>query len=247
MGFVWLICRTVFPARLKAVVHLVPSGTAIWFLLGKMDGPGSRLVRLRAEQIHRVDSLFQAVPHLWIDTTAGSLSCFLFLIPFPLPVSINMTSGAALYKLFCHRGNICSLNAPAELSLGGIALRFMRNLSFKPSEGLGREGMLGLTLVLCCFSGILRKNVVSDFVDCQNEARWQWIKCNAALLFLVRDCASPWAREPFPCSSPRPMCPSHRAPLPVGSQKCFPGGGERRSFIWWGLLIGNRLLDIFHA
>lgn len=44
---------------------------------------------------HAVNSLFQEVPRLWIDTTARSLSCFLFLIPFPLPVSINMTSGAA--------------------------------------------------------------------------------------------------------------------------------------------------------
>lgn len=113
-----------------------------------------------------------------------------------------MTSRAALYKLFCHSGNICSLNAPAEMSLGGIALHFMRNLSFKPLLGPGREGMLGLTLVLCCFSGILRKNVVSDFVDCQNEARWWWIKCNAALLFLGLRLCFPLSKGALPAQQP---------------------------------------------
>lgn len=187
-----------FPASLKAVAHLGPSGMTIWFLLGKTGGPGSPLVRSRAEQTCRLDRLFQVIPHQWIDTTARGLSCFLFLIPFPLPVSINMTNSAVLCKLFCNSGNICSLNTPAEMSHGGIALHFMRNPSFKPSEGPGREGMLGLTLVLRCFSGILQKNVLSDFVDCQNEARWQWIKCNAALLFLGSQLCFPWSKRALP-------------------------------------------------
>lgn len=105
------------------------------------------------------------------------------------------------------------------------------------SEAPGQEGMLDFTLVLCSFSGILRKNVVSDFVDCQNEARWQWIKFNAALLFLdswlrfpVSNGALP-AQQPQPHMSPAPHAPSHPVPLPMGSWKCCPGGEERWSFI----------------
>jgi len=145
-----------------------------------------------------------------------------------------MTNCTAMYKLFCHSGNICSLNTPAEMSLGGIALRFMRNLSFKPSEGPRREGTPGLTLVLCCFSGILRKNVVSDFVDCQNEARWRWIKCNTALLFLGSQLCFPLEQGSPPlAAAPAPRAPGHRTPLPMGSQKCCPGVGWRGKASFW--------------
>lgn len=182
--------------------------------------------------MHRADSLGQFITYGSTPLLAAS-PVFCFSAPPCLPASINMTSSVALYKLFFHSGNICSLNSPAEMSLGEIALHFMRNLSFKPSEGPGREGTLGLTLVLCCFSGILRKNVVSDFVDCQNEARWQWIKCNAVLLFLGSRLRFPLSEGALPAQQPQPCVPlATENPFPWAPKNAALEGGRVEAFFW---------------
>lgn len=92
--------------------------------------------------------------------------------------------------------------------------------------------MLGLTLILCCFSGILGKNVVSDFVDCQNEARWQRIKCNTALLFLGSRLCFPWRKRALPTLQPQPHAsPATACPFPWVPKNPALKGGKRASFI----------------
>lgn len=120
--------------------------------------------------------------------------------------------------LLCHSGNIWRQDTPAEMALEG--------------PGKEGEGTLGLTLFLCCFSGIWGKNVVSDFVDCQNEARWQWIKCNTDLLFLGSQLCFPWSKRALPTLQPQPHASlATTCPFPWVPKYPALKGGKRVSFI----------------
>lgn len=107
--------------------------------------------------------------------------------------------------------------------------------------------MPGLTLVPCYFSGIFWKNVVSDFVDCQNEARWQWIKCNAALLFLGSRLRFPLSKGALPTQHPQSHVPPATGhPFPQAPKNAALEGEEKGSFILvkianWKLLTLLRL------
>ena len=93
--------------------------------------------------------------------------------------------------------------------------------------------MLGLTPVLCCFAGILWKNVVSDFVDCQNEARWQWIKCNAALLFLGLRLRFRLSKRALPAQQPQPhVPPATERPFPWAPENAALEAGRGEVLFW---------------
>lgn len=168
--------------------------------------------------------LLEVAHRMWMQAAVRVLSH-----PILCLVSISLITAQAALP---HR-NICSQDASAEMSLEGIELRLAED-SGPPLRGQGREGTPSLTLVLCCFSGIWRKNVVSDFMDCQNEARWQRIKCNTALLFLGSWLHFPWSKEPSPCFSPSHTHPPPLSALPMGSPKPCPKEGKRASFAFVG-------------
>lgn len=76
--------------------------------------------------------LLEAAYSVWMQAAVHSLSCPIFCLD-----SISMMDNTARAAL--PHGNICSQDAPTEMSLEGIELR-LAEASFRPSEGPGKGG-----------------------------------------------------------------------------------------------------------
>lgn len=110
---------------------------------------------------------------------------------------------------------------------------FYKKPLFQALRGAREGGDTGFDTGSVLFSGILRKNAVSDFVDCQNEARWQWIKCNAVLLFLGSRLRFPLSKGALPTQQPQPRVPlATEGPFPWAPENAALEGGRVEAFFW---------------
>lgn len=235
MGLVLLCCRdAVFPASLKAVCFALAFQEQLlgfcqgrWMVLvlpwsGQELSKHTELIASGSsspmDQHHCLQPLLLAVSH-----------------PLPPPYLHKYDKQCCIIQTLLPQWKHLQLERSCRNVTWGNRSSFYEKpllQAFRGPRARG-EGTLGLTLVLCCFSGILWKNIVSDFVDCQNEARWQWIKCNAVLLFLGWRLRFPLSEGALPAQQPQPCAPpATEGSFPWAPKNAALQGGRGETFFW---------------